>query len=61
MFSQQQSEHLKKRLQNDQRLLDSIKAKLTELEELLVHFRIFMRMASIAFIIIHSRFINYKI
>jgi predicted transcriptional regulator len=39
MFSQQQSEHLKKRLQNDQRLLDSIKAKLTELEELLVQFQ----------------------
>ena len=39
MFSQHQSEHLKKRLQNDQRLLDSIKAKLPELEELLVQFQ----------------------
>src|SRR6266480_7736147 len=36
MFSQQQTEHLQKRLQNDQLLLDSIKAKLAELEELLV-------------------------
>ena len=39
MFSQQQSEHFKKQLQHDQRLLDSIKAQLTELEELVVEFQ----------------------